>query len=103
MFSFGIFVCNESGKSSSIGECKKLVYHPRKIFAKSGYKSNMRYKSLIILLYFWLQGENQLNKFANFFNYFFLTSYGDGTPPKSLLFLILEFLNFTLFLIKFHQ
>jgi hypothetical protein len=48
VFSLGIFVCSQSG------------YHPEENLAKSGYKPDMKYKPLIILLYFWLHTENQV-------------------------------------------
>jgi len=50
--------------------------------AKSGYKSNMKCKSLINLLYLWPHTENQIHKSGNFSN-FFLTS-GKQKPQKSL-------------------
>jgi hypothetical protein len=34
--------------------------HPWEDLAKSGYKPFMKYKTLIILLYFWLHSENRI-------------------------------------------
>jgi len=39
--------------------CENPSDHPEEDLAKSGYKSNMIYKSLIILLYIWLPTGNQ--------------------------------------------
>jgi hypothetical protein len=39
---------------------KVAIIIPRKTLAKSGYESEMKYKPLIILLYFWLHIENQI-------------------------------------------
>jgi len=33
---------------------------PKEDFIKSGYKTNMKYKYLIVLLFFWLLIENQI-------------------------------------------
>jgi hypothetical protein len=39
---------------------KVAIIIPRKTLAKYGYKSERKYKPLIILLYFWLHIENQI-------------------------------------------
>jgi len=44
----------------SIGRCRRNDNYPKEDLAKSGYKSKIYYKSLIILLYFWLYNENQI-------------------------------------------
>jgi len=46
-FFLAIFFCSQSGN------------HPSEEIAKSSYKSEIKYKSLISLLYFWLHDENQ--------------------------------------------
>jgi hypothetical protein len=43
----GILLCRQNGN------------HSKEDLAKSGCKPNMKYKSLIILLYLWLHIENQ--------------------------------------------
>jgi hypothetical protein len=42
----------------------------------------MKYKSLIDILYFWLQIENQIKKSGNFY-YFILFTFGTWKPPKT--------------------
>jgi hypothetical protein len=57
-----------------------------KIYPKSGYKKpDIKYKSLIILLYFWQHAKSKYRKLA-IFNYSFLT-FGNWKPPKSFHFL----------------
>jgi hypothetical protein len=41
--------------------------HPYEELAKSGYKLDMKYRTLIILLYFWLHTENQIYKSGEFY------------------------------------
>jgi hypothetical protein len=41
-------------------DAEKSVDHPKEDLAKSGYKLEIKYKILIILLYIWLHNENPL-------------------------------------------
>jgi hypothetical protein len=62
--------------------------------AKSGYKSNMKCKSLINLLYLWLHTENQIyksGKFYYFFSHFWQTKASKITSFK--LFISLLFMS----------
>jgi hypothetical protein len=45
---------------SSIGRCKKGGGHPYEDLAKSGDISEIKYKCLTILLYFWLHDSNEM-------------------------------------------
>jgi hypothetical protein len=47
-----------------IGRCRKSGDHPYEDLAKSGNKPEIKYKSVIILLYVWLQ-----TKFMNLANF----------------------------------
>jgi hypothetical protein len=51
-----------------------------KDLAKSGYKPNMKYKSFINFLYFWLHIQNK----SGYFQSFFPVTSGDWKTPKSL-------------------
>jgi hypothetical protein len=73
----GIFVCSQTGS------------HPYEDVTKSGYKLYIKYKSLIILLYFWLHNESQIYKFGFSFFLFSLTS-GNWKPSTSFLFQVLN-------------
>jgi hypothetical protein len=64
---------------SSIGRLRKSGDHPYENLAKSENKPEMKYKSVIILLYVWLQ-----TKFMNLANFTFFSSLGDRNSPKSL-------------------
>jgi hypothetical protein len=37
-----------------------IILPPKEDLAKSGYKPEIKHKSLIMLLYFWLDPENQI-------------------------------------------
>ncbi len=50
---------------SSIGRCRKICDHPQEHLAKSDYKSEIKSKYLIILLYFWLHNENQIIEYGD--------------------------------------
>jgi len=54
-----------------------------KDLAKSGYKPNMKYKSFINFLYFWLHIKNRVHK-SGYFQSFFSLASGDWKTPKSL-------------------
>jgi hypothetical protein len=47
-------------KTLKFGRCRKSGNHQKEYLAKSGYKPEIKYKSLIILLFFWLNNENQI-------------------------------------------
>jgi len=70
---FGIFVCSQSG-NPSIGSWTKSDDHWLEDLAKYGYKPEIKYKSLITLLYVWLHNENQIYESNDFYYFFFLTS-----------------------------
>jgi len=55
---------------SSIGRCKKGGDHPYEDLAKSGYISDIKYKCLTILSFFWLHDKNEMYESGNL--YFFL-------------------------------
>jgi hypothetical protein len=55
---------------SSIGRCRKSDACPKEDLAKSGYKPDMKYKFLIILLYSWLQTETKYRNLVNFTGFF---------------------------------
>jgi hypothetical protein len=40
----------------------KMWQHHQEDLAKSGYKPEIKYKSFIIVLHFWLHNENQVNE-----------------------------------------
>jgi hypothetical protein len=44
----------------------KSGYCLKEDLAKSGYKPDMKYKFLIIFLYFWLQNENHIQEYGHF-------------------------------------
>jgi hypothetical protein len=46
----------------SIGKCRKSGNPHQEDLAKLGYKPNMKYKTLIIVLYFWLHTQNLIQK-----------------------------------------
>jgi hypothetical protein len=58
-----------------ISVCSQSGNHPYEDLAKSGYQPDIKHKSLITLLYFWLQIENKILKSGNF--YLFCLTYGD--------------------------
>jgi hypothetical protein len=61
-FCLGIF-CFQSKGCSFIGRCGKIANHSQEDLAKSGYKSSMKYKSFIVLLYFSLYtGKNKIER-----------------------------------------
>jgi hypothetical protein len=47
-------------KTLKFGRRRKSGNHQKEYLAKSGYKPEIKYKSLIILLFFWLNNENQI-------------------------------------------
>jgi hypothetical protein len=53
--------------------------------ARSGYKTNTKDKSLIILLYSWLHNENQISEYGDFLLFLPLAS-AELATAKSLLF-----------------
>ncbi len=59
LFFWGIF-CFSTKWESSIGRCRKIGHHPLDDLARSGYKPYLKYRTLIILLCFWLNIENQI-------------------------------------------
>ncbi len=65
-----------------------MARHPKEDLAKFGYKSEMKYKSLSILLYFCLHNENQIYESGDF--YFIFFSLLAAEVPKSLLFKLLN-------------
>jgi hypothetical protein len=67
---FGIFVCSQSG-NPSIGRQRKSDDHWLEDLAKYGYKPEIKYKSLITLLYVWLHNENQIYESNDFYYFFF--------------------------------
>ncbi len=87
-------------KKTLTGRCRKSAYHLYEDLAKSGYKPNMKYKSLIILLYFF--GCTLKTKYRNLVIYtIFSLTLADWEPPKSHNFLIFNY-KFLL-LAKFRQ
>jgi hypothetical protein len=47
-------------KPLKFGRCRKSGDCPEEDLAKSGYKSELNYKSLVILLYLWLHNESHI-------------------------------------------
>jgi hypothetical protein len=86
MFALGIILCSLSGN------------HPEEYLAKSGYKSDLRYKSLINLLYLWLQTEHQQYE-SDLFCYF--SHFWQMKPFQIISFWIIKRKN--QFWVKFHQ
>jgi hypothetical protein len=56
MFSKGVFVCSQSG-NHPLENVERTGHHPQDDLAKYGYTSEIKYKSLIILLCVWLHNE----------------------------------------------
>ncbi len=73
---FKAFFFLQSKQWWSLGRCRKCGDCPYKDLAKSGHKSNMKHKFLIIILYiFWLPIEAKYSNLATFpSSFFFLAS-----------------------------
>jgi hypothetical protein len=55
-----IVIARKRKKTLKFGRCRKSGDCPEEDLAKSGYKSELNYKSLVILLYLWLHNESHI-------------------------------------------
>jgi hypothetical protein len=71
--------------SGSLASSNKVVLASRNsILVKIFNNPNMKYKSLLLLLHFWLHTEKQLIEIWQFFYFYFFLTSGYWKPPKSL-------------------
>ncbi len=87
MYILGIFACTQSGDHAE-EDVEKGGDHSLEDLAKSGYKTNIKYQSLIILLYISYTLKSKYRHLL-ILTFFPLTS-SDWEPPKSLNFWILN-------------
>ncbi len=88
----GIFFWSHSGNHPSVERCTKIGYCPQEDLAKYGYKSNLKYTSLITFLCSRLQTGNQIQGTGNFFIFLFSHFWGLKTLKNT------SFLNFLFFI-----
>jgi hypothetical protein len=74
-----------------IGSCRQSDNHPQEDLAKSGYKPDIKYKPLIILLYVWLHNDNHIYESGDFTSFFFLAPFWRQKTSKIILFVISSF------------
>jgi hypothetical protein len=76
----------EKEKTLKFGTCRKSGKHQKEYLAKSGYKPEIKYKSLIILLFVWGHNESQIQESGDSYFLFFSPLLGTETSKISVSF-----------------